>query len=627
MIEGSHHLAYLKRTAYLRRSHYSVVSSNDHKKLISLLVIISALLFMVFTPLAGKAQGGFINQGCNIYVQKAGLIHVQSNFVNGSGDSTGLINNDGIIEVGGDFENKDGALFLTSDTGSSKDKAVKFVGSGTQAIKGNMHHPGVSSFYNLVIDKSNATSLVEMQDSIVIDGSLVFGTASINTTYEPSNLFTNNNQKGLLKTYTDSTEFLLNIRNGRPDAIIGYPVLQTAGAPTTGYILSSGKRGTPFGGVQRKINTATSYVWPVGTPDKGFNGVRLNFVQVPGTGSVKTKFCSGSTNPSGYIGKMSQRCEGCDGSNPTAVYNGFNKYFPGNPCNAYIPQWLVIESTPKDHGYWSFASTDTGYYYDMEVFPNGMTAMDLSTMWRAIKHESAYGDDPSTPEVDWMPEIASTVSNPTDLLTYTMNAGCNNSGGIPGGLYHDFSHFSLGKGPSGNALPVEMLYFTAEAQGKYLIRLDWATALEVNNRGFEIQRSTDGINFIDIGWVDGHNNSTITNTYTHDDHPYEKTRYYYRLKQIDNNGNFEYSKIAEAKLSEDGESNFRLYPNPTTSNLVLEVDNPKDEISLALFDINGRMVYDNIYTVEENGVMKTININVGGLVPRYIHTERCHQRE
>jgi len=549
------------------------------------------------------------NKGGAIYIQKDALVEVQGDLLNSISDSSGVIKNDGIIEISGNFQNDSGATFTVGTNSASTDRAVKFVGSGSQTISGMMSTAGKSSFYNLVIDQVTSSDTVALNTGVVVEGSLVFGTANTTTTYNPSSTYTNNNQKGLLKTFDNSmNEYLIDVQNGNADAISGYPVLEMGQAPSTGFILTSGERGTANGGLQRKISSATSYLYPIGTADKGFNALRMNFAQIPGGGSVKAKFCSGSSNPNGQVGTISQFCSGCE--NGVAPSNsGYNRYFPSNECNNGAPQWVVFENTLENHGYWSLASTNTGYTYDLEAFPNSYGLMDQFSTTRLLKHEASYGSNPSLASVDWRAEIDSLSSNLNDLLTYTRNVGCYTGGGIPGGIYKDFSHFAIGTGGTGSALPVQLLYLTAESAGKHHVTVSWATALEINNKGFFVMRSVDGINFTDMGWVNGHDNSTINQTYTFDDRVPQSTLYYYKLRQVDNNGKFVYSNLAQVNLSDQQQSDFLLYPNPTANDIFLEVKNPDGEVKVDVFDMKGELVYNNIFTIEQAGTEQTLTIH------------------
>lgn len=113
-------------------------------------------------------------------------------------------------------------------------------------------------------------------------------------------------------------------------------------------------------------------------------------------------------------------------------------------------------------------------------------------------------------------------------------------------------------------MPVDLLSFSAKPKEKS-IRLDWETASEKNNRGFEIQRREEGRNFRKIGWVEGTGTITNNQKYQFEDQGVESyTEYYYRLKQIDEDGHFSYSKILNASI--DGSNNLIgwFFPNPVS---------------------------------------------------------------
>lgn len=571
----------------------------------------------IFTaPLLLHAQDALVNRGEDIYVQEGALIEIQGNLVNDSTVRAGSINNDGTIELTGNFDNRTGAYFRTHNNVASKERVVKFIGSGKQTISGDVASRERASFYNLVIDKANAADTVELQAGVVVEGSLVFGSAHSTSTYAPAELYHNNNQKGLLKTYSADGDYLIDVQNGNPDAIAGYPVLQIDGAPATGFVVGRGTRGDNSGGLMRKIASATSYVFPIGTAEKGFNGARLNFTEIPGGGSVKTKFCDGSSNPEGYIGTLSAQCVGCDEKNP-ADNQGYNRYFESNDCNGGQPQWVIFDHSVINHGYWSFESSNTGYKYDLEVFPNNFPDdyANRNSAWRLLKHEGPYNEDPSGADVDWTPEIESLVSSPTDLLTFTRNMGCYTGDGVPGGSYTDFSHFMMGMSHTGAALPVKLIYVKADYIGKHRNRVSWATALEINNDGFEVHRSIDGINFTKVGWVEGHDNSTVTQTYTFEDRPTESSNiFYYQLRQLDNDGQFEWSPVVQVSMGAEA-STFALYPNPTAKDIFIDVMNPADEIFVRMYDLKGSLVYENIFPVNQNGSSQTVTVEASSLLP------------
>jgi hypothetical protein len=111
-----------------------------------------------------------------------------------------------------------------------------------------------------------------------------------------------------------------------------------------------------------------------------------------------------------------------------------------------------------------------------------------------------------------------------------------------------------------NPLPVRLVDFTSQCdQG--VARLHWSTASEENNEKFIIERSVDGLKFESAGEIAGNGNSKELINYTYEDlSSYDGTSYY-RLKQVDYDGQYEYSKIIVNKCR--GEAEIKIYPNPT----------------------------------------------------------------
>ena len=114
-------------------------------------------------------------------------------------------------------------------------------------------------------------------------------------------------------------------------------------------------------------------------------------------------------------------------------------------------------------------------------------------------------------------------------------------------------------------VPVELLAFTASVMNSE-VQLFWSTASELNNRGFEIERSVnDNNNFVTVGFVDGKGSSSEINYYSFLDNPQLSgaNQIYYRLKQIDFDGTFSYSDVISVNF--DVPAEFVLsqnYPNP-----------------------------------------------------------------
>ena len=113
-----------------------------------------------------------------------------------------------------------------------------------------------------------------------------------------------------------------------------------------------------------------------------------------------------------------------------------------------------------------------------------------------------------------------------------------------------------------NTIPVELLSFIL-TNNNSLVKLDWSTATELNNRGFEIERSFDNSTFAVIGFVKGFGTTTEKKYYSFVDENASNGIYYYRLKQIDFDGSVNYSKVISSDVSTPAEFELKQnYPNP-----------------------------------------------------------------
>lgn len=151
--------------------------------------------------------------------------------------------------------------------------------------------------------------------------------------------------------------------------------------------------------------------------------------------------------------------------------------------------------------------------------------------------------------------------------------------------------YPMGVGSNGT-LPVTWLSFTAKSSGKDAM-LNWATGSELNNKGFEVERSFDGENFVSIGFVKGAGSSASVHTYSFVDASVLNTTtgdVYYRLKQVDFDGNSEYSKVAI--LGSNNEDAISLYPNPFNTEAGIFVSVQEDtKVSIEVKDLMGRSIF------------------------------------
>jgi poly(3-hydroxybutyrate) depolymerase len=162
------------------------------------------------------------------------------------------------------------------------------------------------------------------------------------------------------------------------------------------------------------------------------------------------------------------------------------------------------------------------------------------------------------------------------------------------------------------ALPVEFSYFKGQ-KGSAGNLLQWGTATEQNNDYFSIERSEDGGRFVSIGKVAGAGTGHAANDYTFTDTKLSSGTYYYRLKQVDKDGKFVYSKmILISDNSRTGAA--QMYPNPVQAGLSIVINNDvKGSGKIAVYDVAGRIVRQE--TVIKNDKILNAALSMNELVP------------
>ncbi|MBL7712143.1 MAG: T9SS type A sorting domain-containing protein [Chitinophagaceae bacterium] len=165
-------------------------------------------------------------------------------------------------------------------------------------------------------------------------------------------------------------------------------------------------------------------------------------------------------------------------------------------------------------------------------------------------------------------------------------------------------------------LPVALLHFNASGSGQQVV-LDWATASEQNNKGFEIERSTDARHWSSQGFISSKSTqgkSNIRLNYTYSDQTPEQGRNLYRLKQVDYDGRMTHSPVRVVHLSPG--SQVCLFPNPASEQLF--ISNMQGVEQIAVYDANGRLLYRQ-KAAGDNAIIPFQHMNKGTY---YIHLIR-----
>ncbi len=154
------------------------------------------------------------------------------------------------------------------------------------------------------------------------------------------------------------------------------------------------------------------------------------------------------------------------------------------------------------------------------------------------------------------------------------------------------SEKSVSLGWTNIILPVELTSFTANVNDQGNVVLNWITATELNNQMFEIERKTEEGQYVTIGYVDAQGTTTEPQEYSYIDNTVETGTYFYRLKQIDFLGTYEYSDEVEVEVL--GPLTFGLeqnYPNPFNPSTNIKYSVPETGVvKLAIYNTLGEEV-------------------------------------
>ena len=173
------------------------------------------------------------------------------------------------------------------------------------------------------------------------------------------------------------------------------------------------------------------------------------------------------------------------------------------------------------------------------------------------------------------------------------------------------SYLTLASTDRGTLLPIELLSFTADCNGKS-VELAWTTASERNNDYFSLERSSDAINFKEIARIAGAGNSIEQLDYTYTDYSANGGETYYRLVQVDYDGTRSVSEIVVAICDDTyGEPDVQVFPNPFHDNVTVHMDNFADETaSIEVYDMLGRAVLTDTVSA---GTDNEVTLNFGTL--------------
>jgi hypothetical protein len=523
-----------------------VVTNLYTMRLLLFIIVISITQFSF-----SQHSNEFYNNGSLVHVQAGALIHVQGDVHMFQG--TGLLENNGLIVSQGNTYSDN--VFQQRGTGtfrfenSSVNVGERQFISGSYAVRGGQAQNGVSdgSFYNL---------------ELVNDQGVVYlvGTGNIADVRNSVDFIAGITANRIITHNVGMTGAIANPANGvNYTGVFGImnPTASLVSMPDNTVTTSGNMSGVDNQYVQGKLRRAIaagggSYGFVLGVEpagagaQRGMQYARIDFA--PNSYDVITGyFQSGSSNASPVL----LECSG----------NSMN-YFGGT-----------------DHGEWMYTDiTGSGVgTYALNVWPQDDNFI-TSSPWMITKDNSFQG----------------TANDCGPTPVGLSRAGFNG--------FNTPSEFDVAAPIS--PLPVELIQIWIETNSNNL-EVNWDVASEQNVNYYELQRSTDAVNFAHLTALQAAGNTNTSLHYEHKDFTVNRNQdYYYRYKGVDFDGMYYYSPIVVGRLNSEGSDylggEISVYPNPTFSNvnIAFEFDEEKD-IEITIYNAIGQQILNTALYLEE----------------------------
>jgi len=312
---------------------------------------------------------------------------------------------------------------------------------------------------------------------------------------------------------------------------------------------------------------------------------------------------------------------------PTAVFDGVQYFVGGDHTQSMYQYYLPIYQTRK--AIMSAFSVDvfgdhSGLDYNLVVRLNKLAAIPPTWNNLVVHFTVTESDIPFSwqgqTEVDYAERlmVPNELGTPVDLinntsidipLSFSLNASWVTENCQIAAFIQNLDTKEIFQGDKVwvtelEPLPVELTSFTATTTAEGVL-LSWTTATETNNSGFEIERSTDGIEFYTVAFVQGAGTTTESREYIYTDNVEYKCgeSFYYRLKQVDLDGSVQYSDIIEVEFNVP--KDFVLhqnYPNPFNPSTTIKYAVPRTSlVNIKVYDMTGQEVASLVNEMKETG--------------------------
>jgi hypothetical protein len=464
-------------------------------------------------------------------------------------------------------------------------------------------HSGINTVTNNTVH--DLTSALNTSDEAVRGIYLFSSTAAVqtisgNTIYNLSN--TNTSLKGYVtgiyhwETTTTSASivsknFIYNLSvsaSSTAATIYGIYILGGAATYSNNMISLGGNTPTTIYGIYERGTSGNNNLY--------FNTVYIGGVPTSGSNKSYALYSEYNTNTRDFRNNIFMN----------ARTNGEDNEATGKHYSVYFATSGSTGLTQNNNDYYATAAAGNflGYF-------NGADVITLDA-WKTATGQDGYSTNKSVNFV-----------SATDLHLSGGSIGDFSLTGTPiDGITTDYFGttrnvtypYMGGNDVTNSPLPVLLASLNSIVDGRN-VKLNWVTSSEVNNAGFDVERAefrSENLEFRKIGFIAGKGTINTPTSYTFSDTKLNSGKYKYRLKQIDNNGNFQYHNL-NGEIEIGVPTKFELsqnYPNPFNPTTKIDFALPNDsKVSIKVYDMTGREVMDIMNNEFKTAGYYTININ------------------
>ena len=539
-----------------------------------------------------------------------GTIKWSSNDIN-----IGALKQGKLIQTGGDIIIENASGSLTADINAVYEMTGGMLTIPKMVIA-NWGTPATVNFFN------NTTTAINIGEMIIGPGDGVnkgivscagyspiinfAGNWTNNGTYTAGNgtvIFNDTTQQTVYAGTSNFNNLILNNASG----------IKMTSDLTVGNVLNMTSGNIETGVNTLELGTSASSIGSLSYTDGFVLGkMKRWFPNVPNSGKDSSLFPLGVESNNRHL--LVEYTSASSGGSLTAFFNETSMGWPETwmeldqmlviPAEGECAQFIV--TTLSDEGYWDITPSGmTGGLYNISLTGGGIQTINNLCNITALKRvgTAPWGQSGT--------HIQPVMVGGNPVVKREGASGWSNWG-MGGGAY--------------NPLPINLLTFNAVCQNKE-VTINWSTATETNNDYFTIERSIDAQKWDVLTQIEGAGNSNEVKYYTvRDDNPYNGISYY-RLKQTDYNGQYEYFNPVSVHCNSDETlPNITYYPNPFTSELFVDIQNiVNTNASLIIYDLLGNKVYENDIRIEDELNYKITldlkNLNTGVYMVNFISDE------